>query len=210
MMTSLTSLPRSARPDSPHRMWREICWVDTQLAVSGDLPMNSDAAREQLEMWEEAGITDVFDMRGECDDTDFIHAHSHIRSHWFGVDDNGGKRSDAWFASLTEKCSEVLADPDCKILVHCHMGVNRGPSAMYAVMLTQGWGHLDALRAIRNARPIAGIIYAPDAARWHASQAGKSQSEISALGSEVEEWLERNYLDLAYVIRSIGNRIAQI
>ena len=208
MNTSLSSITRPSRPAAPHKMWRELCWVSEQLAVSGDLSMRPDEAREQLVRWEEAGITDVFDMRGECDDTDFIHAESSIRSHWFGVDDNGGKRSDAWFVSLTQKCAEVLADPDRKVLVHCHMGVNRGPSALYAVMLVLGWNHLDALRAIRNARPIAGIIYAADAARWHATQQGMTEDEVIAIGDEVEQWLDRNYLDLAYVIRSIGNRLA--
>jgi len=208
MNTSLSSITRPSRPAAPHKMWRELCWVSEQLAVSGDLSMRPDEAREQLVRWEEAGITDVFDMRGECDDTDFIHAESSIRSHWFGVDDNGGKRSDAWFVSLTQKCAEVLANPDRKVLVHCHMGVNRGPSALYAVMLVLGWNHLDALRAIRNARPIAGIIYAADAARWHATQQGMTADEVIAIGDEVEQWLDRNYLDLAYVIRSIGNRLA--
>lgn len=208
MNTSLSSITRPSRPAAPHKMWRELCWVSEQLAVSGDLSMRPDEAREQLARWEEAGITDVFDMRGECDDTDFIHAESSIRSHWFGVDDNGGKRSDAWFVSLTQKCAEVLADPDRKVLVHCHMGVNRGPSALYAVMLVLGWNHLDALRAIRNARPIAGIIYAADAARWHATKQGMTEDEVIAIGDEVEQWLDRNYLDLAYVIRSIGNRLA--
>ena len=208
MNTPLSSITRPSRPASPHKMWRELCWVSDQLAVSGDLSMRPDEAREQLVRWEEAGITDVFDMRGECDDTDFIHSESKIRSYWFGVDDNGGKRSDAWFVSLTQKCAEVLADPDRKVLVHCHMGVNRGPSALYAVMLVQGWNHLDALRSIRNARPIAGIIYAPDAARWHATQQGMTADEVVAIGDEVEQWLDRNYLDLAYVIRSIGNRLA--
>lgn len=210
MNTSLSSITRPARPTAPHEVWRELCWVSEQLAVSGDLPMGRDAAHEQLALWEAAGITDVFDMRGECDDTDFIHANSKICSHWFGVDDNGGKRSDAWFVSLTEKCAEVLADPERKALVHCHMGVNRGPSALYAVMLVLGWNHLDALRAIRNARPIAGIIYAPDAVRWHATAQEKSVEEIAVMVDDVEQWLDRNYLDLAYVIRSIGNRIARI
>ena len=210
MNSSLTSITRPSRPASPHKIWREICWVSDQLAVSGDLPMNRDAAHEQLTRWEEAGITDVFDMRGECDDTDFIHANSAIRSHWFGVDDNGGKRSDSWFIALTTKCAEVLADPTRKVLVHCHMGVNRGPSALYAVMLNQGWDYLDALRAIRNARPIAGIIYASDAAHWHATKQEKSLEEIAAMVDDVEQWLDRNYLDIAYVIRSIGNRIARI
>ena len=89
MSTQSSSLKRPVRPESPHLMWRQICWVSPLLAVSGDLSYNREAARIQLSEWEAAGITDVFDMRGEADDTQFIHENSSITSHWFGVDDNG-------------------------------------------------------------------------------------------------------------------------
>jgi hypothetical protein len=173
--------------------------------------MSRDAALEQLPRWEEAGVTDVFDMRGECDDTEFIHANSTIRSHWFGVDDNGGKRDDAWFESVRDMAYEVLNDfsRDRKILVHCHMGVNRGPSALFAIMLATGWESLEALRAIRDVRPIAGIIYAPDAISWWAREELLcDKDQVAEQVQEVRAWLDRNPLDLGYVIRSIGNRLA--
>ena len=192
-------------------MWRQICWVSRSLAVSGDLSYNREAARIQLSEWEAAGITDVFDMRGEADDTEFIHENSSITSHWFGVDDNGGKRDDAWFESVRDMAYEVLNDfsRDRKILVHCHMGVNRGPSALFAIMLATGWESLEALRAIRDVRPIAGIIYAPDAISWWARvELQHDEDDVAEKVQEVRAWLDRNPLDLGYVIRSIGNRLA--
>ena len=53
------------------------------------------------------------------------------------------------------------------VLTHCHMGVNRGPSLGFAVLLEQGWDPIEALDAIRTARPIAWVAYAEDALRWH-------------------------------------------
>lgn len=209
-MTSLLSVDRPRRPESPATIWRQICWVNDQLAVSGDLPFNRTAAEAHLRVWEAEGITDVFDMRGEADDSAFIHAHSdQITSHWFGVDDNGGKRNDAWFVSIVTKARQILQDPTRKVLVHCHMGVNRGPSALFAVMVATGWNHLDALRQIRNVRPIAGLIYAPDAVRWFAlNELGVEETAADDMHNEVVDWLERNDLDIAYVIRSIGSQLA--
>jgi hypothetical protein len=209
-MSSLLSVDRPRRPESPATIWRQICWVNDQLAVSGDLPYNRTAAEAQLRVWEAEGITDVFDMRGEADDSAFIHSHSdQVTSHWFGVDDNGGKRNDAWFVSFVTKARQILQDPTRKVLVHCHMGVNRGPSALFAVMVATGWNHLDALRQIRNVRPIAGLIYAPDAVRWFAlNELGVEQSTADDMHNEVVDWLERNDLDIAYVIRSIGSQLA--
>jgi hypothetical protein len=180
------------------------------LAVSGDLPYSRSAAETHLRMWEAEGITDVFDMRGEADDSEFIHANSEqITSHWFGVDDNGGQRSNQWFESFVAMAFEILQDPERKILVHCHMGVNRGPSALYAIMIAIGWDHLDALRKIRDVRPIAGLIYAADAVRWFASSELKTdESAVLQMHTDVEQWLQRNYLDISYVIRSIGSQLA--
>jgi hypothetical protein len=183
--------------------------VSGQLAVSGDLPSDTTSALAQLRDWESQGITDVFDMRGEADDSDFIHANSdRITSHWFGVDDNGTRRSDDWFESFVSHARVILRDPARKILVHCHMGVNRGPSALYAIMIDQGWDEIGALRDIRNARPIAGIIYAPDVIDWFTRGIGFGSNEVREARGRVEAWLDRNELDLHWVIRCIGNRLA--
>jgi predicted protein tyrosine phosphatase len=176
--------------------------------VSGDLPSRRETALAQLAAWEDAGITDVIDVREERDDTVFIHANSDIQSHWFGVDDMGGVRDDAWFDDLVDTATEVLAAPDRRVLVHCHMGVNRGPSAAYSILLEQGWDDLDGLRAIRTARPVAAIIYAPDAVAWHSRRLGLGRAETRERVGEVKAWLRRNPLDLGWIISAIGNRTA--
>jgi hypothetical protein len=209
MSTSSFSIERPLRPDNPETLWREICWVSDQLAVSGDLSSRKEHALTQLSAWEEAGITDVFDMRGEADDSEFIHSNSTITSHWFGVDDNGGTRSDAWFDALTAQALVVLTDPTRRALVLCHMGVNRGPSALYAILLHLGWNHVDALRHIRDARPIAGIIYAADAASWKARRDGLDSETVQSRVDDVQSWFGRNPLDIAYVIRRIGSQFAR-
>ena len=208
-MSSLLSVDRPRRPESPATIWRQICWVNDQLAVSGDLPYNRSAAENQLREWEAEGITDVFDMRGEADDSAFIHAHSdQITSHWFGVDDNGGKRSDAWFAMFVAKALQILQDPTRKVLVHCHMGVNRGPSAAFTALITHGVDPIQALTQIRSARPVAAILYSFDAVQWYAQRQGKTEQEVADLFQAVYDWHVENPLDLAYCIQQIGNRYA--
>ena len=136
--------------------------------------------------------------------------HGELRLEGGRVDDDGGKKDDEWFQSMCERARIILNDTTRprRILVHCHMGVNRGPSALFAIMLATGWGSLDALRAIRDARPIAGIIYAPDAISWWAREQSHDSGVVAEMVNEVKAWLDRNPLDLYYVIRSIGNRRA--
>jgi len=208
MSHSLLSEPRPTRPAAPATWWRQICWVTPRIAASGDLPDGHANAVIHLNRWISAGITHVIDLREERNDSTFVEANSNIKYHWFGVDDNGTRRKDPWFDDLTETAKQILSDPNAKIIVHCHMGVNRGPSALFAILLALGWDDLDALRAIRNARPIAAVIYAPDATRWHAVRTGATETEVEERVSEVDAWLDRNYLDLHYVIESIGNRLA--
>ena len=208
MSHSLSSRLRPARPVSPATWWRQICWVTPRIAASGDLPGDRANALIHLNRWVSAGITHVIDLREESNDSRFVETNSNISYHWFGVDDNGTRRKDTWFDNLTETATQILLNPNSKILVHCHMGVNRGPSALFAILLALGWDDLNALRAIRNARPIAAVLYAPDATRWHAVRTGATVLEVKERVSEVKAWLDRNYLDLGYVIDSIGNRLA--
>lgn len=199
-----TTLTRIEGPESdPRQWWRRVCWVDERLATSGDLPGDPTEALEQLRYWQEQGITHVFDMRGEADDTDFIQENSDIKSHWFGIDDNGTKRPDSWFNRVTRTAGEILANPDNRILVHCHMGINRGPSSLYAIMLTQGWAPTDALTAIRAARPIAGIIYAADATDWWSRTNQHTTNQTAADTRAVTEWFTDNDINIATVIRRI-------
>lgn len=207
--TSTLTVKRPLRPENPAGYWRTLCWVTPNIALSGDLPRDRHAARAQLAYWEDNGITHEIDVRYEANDEAFVHANSAITYANFGVDDDGGRRDQAWFDEVVAYATGVIgSDPEAKIVVHCHLGVNRAPSIVLAMMLALGWEALPALRRIREVRPIAGIIYAPDAVEWHGLRTGLDDEEIDSGLDQVDRWFARNPLDLGWVIRVLHGRLA--
>lgn len=196
------------RPQSAALTHRTLSFISDRLAVSGDLPRDRAQALAQLDVWVAQGITHVIDLREEASDEEFVARHSGLGYIWLGVDDNGSPRADEWFDTITKEALDVLAKEDTRLLIHCHMGVNRAPSAMFAVLLVLGYSVEEALSTIRTARDIAGIIYAPDAARWfatrnHAGSRKAAEDELTAV-----RWLQRNPVDVSWVINQIGSRTA--
>lgn len=212
MNNSLTPTPsanRPLRPENPARHWRRLCWVTDRIAISGDLPTDRTAALAQLAYWEDNGVTHEIDVRFEANDEAFVHANSSVTYANFGVDDDGGPREHSWFDDVVEHVTAVLqSDPDAKVVVHCHLGVNRAPSVVLAIMLALGWEAVPALRRIRDERPIAGIIYAGDAVVWNGIRNGLDDEEIDSTLDQVRAWFRRNPLDLGWVIRSLHRRLA--
>ncbi|NBQ99436.1 MAG: hypothetical protein EBT97_03105 [Actinobacteria bacterium] len=209
MNTTYPTVNRPVRPENPRNYWRALCWVTPRIALCGDLPTDRTEALAQLAHWEANGITHEIDVRVEANDAAFVEANSAITYIWHGVDDDGGRRDDTWFDAVVGEITAILTrDPEARIVVHCHLGVNRAPSIVYAALLALGWDDLDALRRIRDERPIAGIIYATDAVRWHGRRNGHDAAEIARRLGEVRAWFERNRLDLGWVIRNIHRRMA--
>jgi hypothetical protein len=171
--------------------------------MSGGISPNHEIALQQLIEWEAAGITDYMPVHIEFDEQVFIEENSSIRVHHIGVDDDLRQRDPAWFDAIQETADELLADEDVVLMVTCWVGCNRGPSATMAILLSQGWDVLPALRAIRSARPIAATIYAPDAAAWWVQRNGGSQSEMAEAMQEVRDWFDRHPLDAGWVIGRI-------
>ena len=206
---ALFSAPNGARPAAPHVLWRQLCWVTDQVAISGDLHPSPSLGAVQLDEWVESGITDIMDMRFEANDAQFVaQRHPDLRYHWLGVDDEGGPREAAWFEAITGVSAEILADPRRKVLVHCHMGINRGPSAAYTALLAAGGDPVGTLEAIRSARPIASAMYSLDAIQWWATRTGMLPTESAAAHSAVLAWHREHPLDVPYCISRIGNRYA--
>ncbi len=54
-----------------------------------------------------------------------------------GVDDAGQVIRAAWSETALRVLQPDLDDPDAVILRHCHMGLNRGPSLGFALLLAQ-------------------------------------------------------------------------
>ena len=95
----------------------------------------------------------------------------------------------------------ALAAPGSRLLTHCHMGINRGPSAGYAVLLGQGWDPVEAIAAIRRARPIANVWYAEDALRWHHRRTGAPAAQVRQERAALAAWREAHPLDVVRLVR---------
>ncbi len=150
--------------DTVEQWHRILCQVTDQITISGDLHEDPERAAVQLEGWRRAGISHVLDTRFEWNDRELVAQHApDIVYGWIGADDAGLPQPDDWFDAGIEFAMEALRDPESVLLVHCHMGINRGPSMAYRILLELGWDPIDGLDAIRAARPIADIGYAGDA-----------------------------------------------
>ena len=206
---------RSGPPAPPPPEFRlaNASFVTDRLAVGGDLSPNFGLAQQQLEELLAAGITHIADLREEWSDETLVKTWApqvHYLHH--RVADAGQTIGGAWFDGLAEWVDAALAEPGSKVLVHCHMGVNRAPSAVLALLLNRGMSLRPALDAIRTARPVAVIDYARSALDWQlersAADAGSRRNARRAL----DRWRKANHLDAIAVIRAIrdtehpGNR----
>lgn len=176
-------------------------FVTDRLAVGGDLDHDAALAVEQIQDLRAAGVTHVLDVRQESNDyriwaqlrdVSYLHA---------GIDDAGQRVPAVWFEEIVTWALNALEDPDAIVLTHCHMGINRGPSAGYAVLLGLGWDPVDAIAAIRAARPIANVWYAEDALAWHHARTGASPEGRAHDLKRLRRWREENPLDVVRIIR---------
>jgi protein-tyrosine phosphatase len=177
-------------------------FVTPQLLVGGDLDTRSSvvAARQLIELLS-VGVTHIVDVRIEWSDEEWVRglvpelAYLH-----HGMDDIGQRVPPDWFETGVGWVRDAMQAGGV-VLAHCHMGINRGPSLGLAVLLAEGWDVVDALDAIRDARPEAYAAYADDALRWHHGRTGSDPAALKTDLARVAAWRQRNYLDLADVIR---------
>ena len=186
-------------------LWhRTLCKVTDWLYLCGDLPSEPDLAVVQLEQWREAGITAIVDVRQEWSDERLVAKYApEIAYFHLGTHDNGGAQTPEWFSEGLTALHQALQDREAKIVVHCHMGVNRGPSMGFAYLLDQGWQPVDALTAIRLARPIAAVAYASDALQAHHDRRSVGEAAAFAQRQAISQWMESNDIDVRTVIRRI-------
>jgi len=180
-------------------------FVTDFLAVGGDLDMFDDnlAIRQASDLLAIGRITHILDVRQECDDEEFWAGVRGLTYHWDGIDDAGQQVPGEWFERITVWARVALLAPSARILTHCHMGINRGPSAGFAILLALGWEPVAALEAIRAARPIAYVSYAEDALRWHDERSGAPAEVRRHHRAAVAHWRRTHDLDVANVIRKI-------
>jgi protein-tyrosine phosphatase len=176
-------------------------FVTPYLAVGGDIDTTSeDLAVDQLAELGEAGITHVVDVRVEWSDEDWVRERrADLEYLHLGIDDAGQRVPDDWFDQGVGFALEAVESGGV-VLSHCHMGINRGPSMGFAVLLTLGWDAVEALEAIHAARPIAFIAYAEDALRWHH---GEGSPELARDLDRLRRWRDDHDLRLDEVLRAV-------
>lgn len=180
-------------------------FITERIAVGGDLAANFKLAKEQLDELLAAGITHIIDLRSEWSD-ELVVRNWAPQVHYFNhrIEDAGQLIDPAWFDELTDWARNALdSDPKAKVLVHCHMGVNRAPSAALALLLDQGMGLREALELIRKARPVAVIDYAGSVLTWHLGKIGADPRSRRNLRRVLIRWRQSHHIDVAGVIREI-------
>src|ERR1700710_81348 len=125
-----------------------LSFVTPQLAIGGDISQKDELAAGQLAELGWLGITHVVDCRFEWNDVElFAEYLPEVSYLHHGMDDAGQRVPMRWFEAAMTWIE--AAGPDAVVLTHCHMGINRGPSLGFAVLLHQGWDPIDAITAIR-------------------------------------------------------------
>ena len=143
-----------------------ITRITDDLFIGGDLSALKEKRELQILGIIEAGITHIIDMRMEDDDTD-LWAEYGVEYINLGTNDAVGHHIPAELFDTAVRFARDAAKSGGKVLAHCHMGVNRGPSAGYAIMLDRGFGPSEAFDLIRERRPQAAVWYAEDALVAH-------------------------------------------
>jgi protein-tyrosine phosphatase len=176
-------------------------FVTPTLAVGGDIDAYDDElASAQIAEIAGLGITHIVDVRIEWDDsTTFADAVPEIAYLHHGMDDAGQAVPAAWFERAVSWIE--TAGPEAVVLTHCHMGINRGPSLGFAVLLSQGWDPVEAIAAIRAARPQANVWYAADALIWHHQRTATDLATARRQHAELAGWRDSNPLDVVRLIR---------
>jgi len=191
--------------DYPVELWhRTLCKVTDWLYLCGDLPSEEDLAVSQLEEWRREGITAIVDVREEWSDERLVAKYAPEMNYFhLGTHDDGGAQTAEWFEEGLDALHHALQEREAKVVVHCHMGVNRGPSMGFAYLLDQGWQPIDALTAIRAARPIAAVAYASDALRAHQDRRAVGEAAALEQRQAIRQWMDDNDIDVRTVIRRI-------
>lgn len=183
-----------------------ISRVTDRLFTGGDLPLHRGAAAVLADLDEvvAAGVSHVVDNRVEwSDERTYALAAPQVSYLHNGQDDRGQRMPDSWFDRGVGFALDALATPATAVLAHCHMGINRGPSMAFAIMLALGKDPVDALAAIRAARPIAAVAYSQDALDWWHRQNGVSDLRARRELAAVRNWHRDNGIDLLRIIRRI-------
>lgn len=143
-----------------------ISWITDNLATGGDLSFNDNKAAIQWKQLLDENLALVIDTRQEADDA-LLWANSEVEYLHLPTNDAYGHTIPSEHFDAAVAAAIPVLEAGGRVFIHCHMGVNRGPSTAFAVMLAQGIPGPKAFDMIRKARPQAGLYYAMDALKAH-------------------------------------------
>lgn len=188
-------------------MKANINWVTKDLATGGDLDHRPDEAMAQIEDILAQGITRIVDLRTEWTDREvwdnfpqvtYVHAPT--------TDAIGHTIPKEVFDVIVATARNRTAGTG-KMLVHCHMGINRGPSGAMAVLLDRGIDPVAAFEMVRAARSEAAIYYAMDALCADQKRKGthdtpEGLADRDRLGDHIDKvWTPEEQKRISHIIR---------
>lgn len=188
--------------------------VNDWLITGGDLDLAADVTGklsfETIYDLVDRGVTHVLDVRSEWTDAedweefapDVWYEHAPIIDQW------GHQPKEEWYLAVESFVRHFLAwaPPGAKLYTHCHMGINRGTSAAMLALLTADpdLDPYDAFLAIRDVRPIAGLVYAEEVGKRHLRNRGAEPAELALFAKELNDYWSWNPELTAAVNRGIA------
>ena len=135
--------------------------IHRQLWVGGDVHPSEGIGGRQFVGAELLGIDAIIDVRQEWSDEELCKEWAPTIAYYhIPTDDHGGDLLPEWWIDVLAAARPHI-EANETVFIHCHMGVNRGPSGGFAILSELlGYSFIDAYDAIRQARPQAHVIYA--------------------------------------------------
>ena len=163
------------------------------LWIGGELDSADRAmALGQLDEIVDAGIDSIIDCRIESTDIDWVtEAKAHIDYLSAGVEDAGYVMPDDWWFDGTTYALDQISEGHV-VFVHCQVGINRGPSMGFAILVAMGWDPIEALNLIRERRPIARVAYAEQAIDWWLQSVGAPDEAAVTQIRRIKQWRIEN------------------
>lgn len=186
-------------------MKANITWLTGTLATGGDLALLPEDAIRQRQDIIDQGVRMVIDLRQEMSDQEVWEGTPVVYVRTPTTDAEGWHVPPEVFDAVLE-AARAAESEGAKVLVHCHMGVNRGPSAAYAVLLDRGMDVIEAYDLIREKRPVVGLAYAEDALKARLIRDGVPPKAGRALVKKLRDhvqktWTEEQINKIVHVIR---------
>lgn len=170
--------------------YANISWLNDWLATGGDFSFDPDLALRQYDELIDMDINLVIDCRREANDS-MIWKATEVEYLHLPTEDRYGWRIPPEHFDAAVAAARPVIEGRGKVFVHCHMGVNRGPSTALAVLLDHRYSPQRAYDLIREKRPEAGLVYATDAFAAHMARRGTAPDNRKRRMREFRQHIDR-------------------